>query len=55
MFTMLAIVSIVLAAGVLLWRLAAAGQRPPGDNDRSRQHEVPGADQPPPPPPPSGT
>ena len=49
MFTVLAVISVLLAAGVLVWRLGAAGQRTPDDNDRSRQHEVPGADQPPPP------
>ncbi len=50
MWTVLAVVSLILAAVVLVWRLAAIGQAAPDENDRSRQHEVPGSDQPPPPP-----
>lgn len=50
MWIVLAAVSIMLGAAVLVWRLGVIGRRTPRENDRSRQHEVPGADEPPPPP-----
>jgi hypothetical protein len=50
MWTVLAIVSLMFAAAVIVWRLATVGRPVPDDNDPSRQHEVPGADEPPPPP-----
>lgn len=43
MWTVLAILVVVMAALGLLWRIAVAGQRTPSDHDPSRQHEVPGA------------
>lgn len=43
------IISLVLAAAFIVWRIGSAGQPDPDDNDPDRQHEVPGAhDRPPP-------
>lgn len=43
MWIVLAIVSIVLAIGVVVWRLTIIGQRTPTENDPGRQHEMPDA------------
>lgn len=50
MLTVLAIAAVLGAALVVLVRIALAGRRPPGPNDRERQHRVPGAHSDPPPP-----
>lgn len=49
MWTVLAIVVVVLGVAGLAWRLLVIPRDAPDENDRSRQHEVPGSDQPPPP------
>jgi len=48
MWTVLAIVIVVLGVAGVLWRVAVIPRDAPDENDPSRQHEVPGADQPPP-------
>lgn len=49
MWTVIALVAVVVGIAALVWRLLVVPQRMPDENDRSRQHEVPGADRPPPP------
>jgi len=43
MWFVIAVVSVLLAVVVLLWRVAVAGRPTTDDNDPERQHEVPGA------------
>jgi hypothetical protein len=49
MWIVLGILAVVLGTAGVAWRLLVIGRRAPDENDRSRQHEVPGADGPPPP------
>jgi hypothetical protein len=48
MWIALTVGMLVLATAGVAWRLAVSGRRTPTENDRSRQHEVPGAHEPPP-------
>lgn len=43
MWIALAVLSIVLAVGVVAWRLTVIGRRMPTEIDGDRQHEVPDA------------